>query len=113
MQPRAWITILLVAAIIGLAVKDSDQSFMFLAYFTSGAFWSLDGFFLRREKLFRALYDDVRKRDSEDIDFSMDTHPYDGQVEGITAICFSKTLRLFHGAVFGSIVVMMLVFLLE
>lgn len=35
-------------------------------------FWFLDGYFLFQERLYRALYDRVRKKMEKDIDFSMD-----------------------------------------
>ncbi len=34
-------------------------------------FWVLDAFFLCREHAYRRLYDEVRKRSEDDIDFSM------------------------------------------
>jgi hypothetical protein len=47
-----------------------------LAYFLLLIFWILDGYFLSQERLFRDLYDDVRQRSEDEIDFSMRTNKY-------------------------------------
>ena len=39
-------------------------------------FWALDAYYLSRERLFRALYDQVRERDEGDIDFSMNVREF-------------------------------------
>jgi hypothetical protein len=72
---KGW-AITLIAAVFALAAKDANPRFIFVAYFPVLIFWVLDGYFLSRERLFRALYDDVRTREEEDIDFSMNTRPY-------------------------------------
>jgi hypothetical protein len=72
---KGW-TITLIAALFALSAKDRDPKYILIAYFPVIMFWILDGYFLSQERLFRALYDDVRKRDEKDIDFSMDTRRY-------------------------------------
>jgi hypothetical protein len=64
---------------------------------------------VRQERLFRRLYDRVRHLAETDVDFSMDTSTVDGEVAPWSAVVFSKTLLTFHGTVFGSIVIVMLV----
>jgi hypothetical protein len=72
---KGW-TITLIAALFALSAKDANPKYTFVAYFPVVIFWVLDGFFLSRERLFRALYDHVRKLDETAIDFSMDAGPY-------------------------------------
>lgn len=105
---KGW-SVILVSALFALAAKDSNICFVILAYFPALAFWILDGYCLWQERLFRALYDKVRKMNEADIDFSMDTLDLVGEVKPWRKVTFSKTLRLFHGAIVGTILVVMLI----
>lgn len=105
---KGW-SVVLVSALFALAAGDSQALFVYIAYFPVIAFWMLDAYFLRQERLFRKLYDRVRHLAETDVDFSMDTSVVDGEVVAWAAVVFSKTLRPFHGTVFGSIVIVMLV----
>jgi hypothetical protein len=69
---KGW-SVLLVSALFALAAANTKVQFVYLAYFPAFAFWILDGYFLRQERIFRALYDRVRKLKDEEIDFSLDT----------------------------------------
>ena len=69
---KGW-SVILVSAFFALATGGTQIYFVYLAYFPAVAFWVLDGYFLHQERLFRKLYDHVRERDDEAIDFSMDT----------------------------------------
>lgn len=60
-------------------------------------FWSLDGYFLHQEKLFRCLYDDARRPDSPVEVLSMNVGPYTTRVTW-RASTLSRTLVLFYGA---------------
>ncbi|MBF2754679.1 MAG: hypothetical protein ISN29_05395 [Gammaproteobacteria bacterium AqS3] len=58
-------------------------------------FWRLDAFYLRQERLFRNLYDDVREKN--DTDFSMDTRAYEHKDRNKPlSVFFSKTLQIFY-----------------
>lgn len=69
---RGW-AITLIAALFALAAKDTNLKYILIAYFPVVSFWILDGYFLSQERLFRRLYDKVRKFNEKDINFSMDT----------------------------------------
>lgn len=73
---KGW-TITLVSALFAISAKDAKPEYMYIAYLVVFIFWILDGYFLSRERLFRALYEDVRKLDEKEIDFSMDTRKYE------------------------------------
>jgi len=98
---------------MALGAKDSNLTFIFLAYLPAIAFWFLDGYFLWQEKLFRALYDFVRILSEDKIDFSMDTSIVKNKVEGWSDITLSNTLILFHGIILFSIIVIMLFFIIK
>ena len=93
---RGW-TITLIAALFALFVKGSDTHYIFIVYFPVIIFWILDGYFLSQERLFRALYDDVRKLDEREIDFSMDIDKYkeDNKKKWLYSM-FSATLLCFY-----------------
>jgi len=105
---KGW-SVVLVAALFALAAKDSSVDFIYLAYFPAIAFWSLDGFYLRQERLYRKLYDKVRSQKEEEIDFSMATVEFHKGVQCWFCTCFSPTLRIFHGAILGTILIVMII----
>ena len=90
---KGW-SVTLVAALFALAAANTNALFVYLAYFPSFMFWALDAYFLRQERLFRKLYDDVRASD-EPVDFSMNTEPFARQVNSTWSVAWSCTLRLF------------------
>lgn len=72
---KGW-ALTLIAALFALSAKDANHAYVVIAYLPVIVFWILDGYFLSQERLFRNLYDDVRKFNEEDIDFSMNTEKY-------------------------------------
>ncbi len=58
-------------------------------------FWILDGYFLWQERLFRRVYDHVRKLDESEIDFKMNPKAFMDKETWPSAI-FSKTLLIFY-----------------
>jgi len=76
---KGW-SVVLVSALFALAAKDAKLVFVYLCYFPTVAFWGLDGFFLRQERLYRhrQLYEKVRLQPEDAVDFSMDTSSVSG-----------------------------------
>ena len=105
---KGW-SVTLISALFALAAKDSNQFFIYLAYFPCVTFWSLDGFFLWQEKMYRKLYEKVSTSSPESIDFDMNASKYKSEVDSWFSVCFSITLRMFYGVIFGVIVLMMLI----
>jgi hypothetical protein len=105
---KGW-SVTLISALFALAAKDSNQFFLYLAYFPCLAFWSLDGYFLWQERMYRKLYQEVAGIAPDLIDFDMNAAKFKNNVDSWFSICFSVTLRLFHGVIFGVIVLIMLI----
>ena len=105
---KGW-SVILVSAMFALAAKDADLLFVYLAYFPAIAFWLLDGYFLKQERLFRKLYDHVRKLPEEKIDFSMDVSTISAEVAIWVSVTLSKTLTAFHGVIVITIIAVMIV----
>jgi hypothetical protein len=99
---KGW-SVTLVSALFALAADKSNHAFALLGFLPVLMFWALDGYFLRQERLFRALYDFVRQKDAGKIDFSMDTRPVAGQVSAYLRVCLSSTLLLFHGILLATV----------
>ena len=104
---KGW-SVVLISALFSLAAAQGKREFILLAYFPGIAFWILDGYFLRQEKLFRKLYDRVRGMTEDAIDFSMDTTTVSSQVSSWGKVIFSHTLVIFHGVVIGAILAVMI-----
>ncbi len=107
-QIKAW-NIGLVTAVLTFAAGDKNPAFLWAALLPAVMLWFLDSFYLRQERLYRALYDAVRDVNTPTVeDFSMDTRPY------ATApsmkrwkVLFSETLLSFHGTVLAVVVLAM------
>ena len=106
---KGW-SIVLVSALLALTAKDSNAFFIYISYFPAISFWGLDGYFLHQERMFRKLYDHVRKLEETTISFSMDTSIIKDQVASWLSVTFSKTIIVFHGSIFITILLIVLFF---
>jgi len=109
---KGW-SVVLVSALFVLSAKETNIFFICLAFLPALAFWELDGYFLWQERLYRKLYDKVRKMNETEIDFSMNTSTVSKEVKPWICVTFSKTLRIFHGTIVGAIIVVLLIGLLQ
>ncbi len=94
---RGW-TITLIAALLALFAKDTNFKYAiwFLCVLTL-VFWILDGYFLSQERLYRDLYNQVRKLKDEKIDYSMDTTEFKKYKKNTVIFAmFSGTLMVFY-----------------
>lgn len=105
---KGW-SVVLISALFALSASNSNISFVMLAYIPAIIFWGLDGYFLSVERLYRVLYDDVRKMESDKIDFSMDTKDVASKPHAWASATLSKTLIPFHGSLIGAIIVVMII----
>ena len=91
---KGW-AVILVSALLVLLAREGRFEFTWIGFVPVLVFWGLDGYFLRQERLFRDLYDRVRRLSESDIDFSMDTGAFNRTWRSAT---FSTTLMSFYGA---------------
>lgn len=104
---KGW-SIALVAAIFALAAGQAQPAYLLVALVPTLAFWGLDGYYLRQERLFRKLYDGVRKAAPSELEkdpFSMDTSPYAEQEATWWGVCWSKTVAWLYGLLVVAILV--------
>ncbi|MCM1566902.1 MAG: hypothetical protein NC238_13390 [Dehalobacter sp.] len=100
---KGW-SVVLVSALFALAAKDAEILFVYLAYLPTIVFWGLDGYFLRQERLFRKLYDNVRILPENEINFSMNTSSLEKNVDSWISVVFSKTIWPFYTVLLFSII---------
>lgn len=109
---KGW-TVTLVAALFALAAQNTNPWFGVLAFLPTIAFWILDAYYLRQERLFRELYNDIRVKDAPTLQsegpFSMNTEPFEKDVESRFDMMLSPTLRLFYITIIVAIAVLIIV----
>lgn len=108
---KGW-SVTIVAGILALGVAAGNARIVWLALVPALAFWALDAYYLRQERLFRKLYDRVRKQAAPDADtgpFSMNTKPCEPEVAGWLGVCCSVTEFGFHGPVVLVVVVLQVI----
>ena len=103
---KGW-AVVLVSGLFALAAGNSEILFVYLAYVPAIAFWCLDAYFLRQERLYRALYDEMREVEEADVDFSMDTRPVADKVAPWYKVAVSPTIIAFHLTLIGAVALVM------
>lgn len=94
---KGW-AVTLVAGLFALSSKDANQFYYLVTYIPILVFWYLDAYYLCQERMYRNLYEKVRKLDEDEIDFSMNAAAKEFQTEKTTVSnCFlSKTILGFY-----------------
>ena len=101
---KGWV-VALTGGLLALTFKEINRHYLYISLVVLILFWSLDSYYLSRERRFVALYNTVRTKNEEHIDFSMDIGLF-GSKWGWAACAFSRTQSLFYG---GLIVVHLLI----
>lgn len=101
---KGW-TLTLVAGLLAIATKSINTKLRVVAYIPVIFFWVLDGYFLWQERLFRSLYNEVRVKKEEQIDFSMDIKEFRNRKNSWLGGIFSKPLFIFYAPLIGIMIV--------
>jgi len=105
---KGW-TVTIAAALFALAAKDSNRRFAILALFPALTFWGLDAYYLRQERLFRKLYDKLRRLSVGEYEkaesFSMSTAKHSHEVANWFLTLWAPTILGLHGVVVAAVVV--------
>ncbi len=107
-QLKGW-AVTLAAALEVFLQGGASPGYLFVPTLPVVAFWLLDAWYLRQERLFRRLFDNVRTQNSP-ADFSMDTNPFRVGAPSLLTAAGSPTLAGFYGPVLA--VAMILAFVL-
>ncbi len=95
---KGW-TVALVAAIFALSADNSNQKFIFIALVPIIVFWCLDSYYLKQEKLYRALYKAIVANCSNVNAFTMETENYETQC--IARLMFTVSTGPFYFFLFS------------
>ena len=97
---KGW-SITLVSALLALSAKELNWYYAVIALVTAMSFWGLDAYYLRQERLFRALYEAIRDPGAGPVipSFSMNTAPIQDRVVCWFQVFWSKTLFSLHGSI--------------
>ena len=98
---KGW-SVTLVAALFALAAKDANKNYVNVAFIPVVIFWILDAYYLYEERLFRGVYDRVRRLDESQIDFSM-TPTREGPLWTRMVPFYDPLLLVFYGALIAAI----------
>lgn len=93
---KGW-TITIITAILAFWEKGEVFRPVLLVYALVFIFGMLDSYYLWQERLFRALYDHVRKLKESEIDFNMDVKDFSKRTNcSWWDIATSKTITIFY-----------------
>lgn len=105
---KGW-SVTLVAALFAFAAKDSDIDYVLITYISTPLFWLLDAYYLSLERQYRGLYNSVKIKEEEDIDFEMDASPFNKGNKTWLSSIFSITLLFFYGGLTAITLIIMFV----
>lgn len=107
-QLKGW-AVTLVTVIGAWASTGTDKRFFILAFIPLLAFWAIDAFYLQSERKFKELYNRVRLKKDEEIDFDLDISGIVTDKTGYWVCVFSNTEAWFYGTIAGAVLVLALV----
>ena len=93
---KGWSMTIIVAAMVLIAKEDVENAYFVLGLiFPVLGFWILDGYFIRQERLFRHLYNEIRNQ--SDTDFNMDAQQHKNKPKcRWLSVIISGTLVVFY-----------------
>ena len=99
---NGWL-VSIIAVVVTLSLDEMNKFVITLmVIMITISFWYLDSYFLRMEKLYRKMYEWVlenRKQGNRDFQYDLNPHRFDTQVERVSNIMCSKTMRWFYGII--------------
>jgi hypothetical protein len=93
---KGW-TVTIFSALLIFFIKCTEIKYLFVAFVPIIMFWWLDSYYLSQERKYRELYDEVRPRREEEIDFSMDVSKFSECFYTIKCASRSLTIEIFYG----------------
>ena len=107
---KGW-GVTLVAAVFALAAKDSNGLFFLISYMPIIFFWGLDAYYLKLERQYINLYNEIRQEDGNSINFAMKILPkHNDEKTSFLKCVLSPTESLFYFpcAIIVAIVILLL-----
>lgn len=101
-QLKGWGVVLVSALLV--VISNDSSAWLLIGLVPTLVFWGLDAYFLCQERRYRDLYDNVRRLDPDEIDFSMKTTRSAGRHLTWTGAFLSITLVPFYLALVVGVV---------
>ncbi len=96
---KGW-SLTIATATFGYSASKSTWGVASVGALAMLGFWYLDAYYLKQERLFRCLYDDVRKEAPESESLSMSTEPFKRREDvKMIKVITSRTLVSFYGVI--------------
>ena len=93
---KSWSMTIIVAAMILITRQDIQNPYFVLVLILPAlGFWILDRYFLRQERLFRQIYDEIRAQSDTDFEMNPTKHKNKPKCSWLSAF-FSLTLVIFY-----------------
>ena len=95
---KGW-ALTLIVALLALLANRAHASLYLVSVCILFVFWVLDGYFLSLERCFRGLFDEIRTKKDEEIDFAMNFKKYMIGKNTWMRSMFSVTLNIYYGVI--------------
>lgn len=93
---KGW-TITIVSALLALYANSSNVTYIFIAIMPTILFWFIDAYYLRQERRFRGLYNDIVNNGASVKLFDMPIKNYNnGKFSYYCCVFWSKTITPFY-----------------
>jgi len=106
---KGWSVTIVGALFAFSATENTHINIVVFSLLPAFTFWYLDGFYMRQERLFRKLYDDIVISLGESSDdqvplFSLDTRKYEREIQGgLLKLLFARAVWPVHSVVVTAI----------
>jgi len=94
---KGW-AVTITSAIFAISSVEKIGHGIFIVIIPILIFWFLDSYYLRQERLYRKLYDAVRVKKEEEIDFSLNASVFNSDVQSLIRIMFSVSILPFYSS---------------
>jgi hypothetical protein len=93
-----------------VSTQKGKYDFGFIALFPAILFWGLDAWYYREHQLLTALYEEVKGKQDDEIDFSMSTKQFENKSNKWEKILFVTPIIFIHLCIFIAIFVVLGIF---
>lgn len=97
---KGW-SVTLAVAILAFTAKSGNTDYVFSLLFFIPLMWILDGFYLSQERHFRKVYNQVRLKDENDIDFALQPQETGTKLVTWFGSLFSFPMLIFYSLLAG------------
>jgi len=106
---KGW-CITLMVGLFALYAKNSESKYIFICLYPTILFWIIDSYYLSLEKTYRSLYNNVRIKKEESIDFNLSMDIQEIKKYNWYQVMFTELNTIFYFFIILIITITILVF---